>query len=101
MNKLMSFNVFTDYVCFIHILFCYRLFTSTVPSQAKQEPGLAQPHQLPILDLSLPKKPDPSVLEQFVNPGALVPESSVLKALTKPDSGNIVTKDHLTGKIIR
>ena len=53
------------------------------------------------LDLSLPKKPDPSVLEQFVNPGALVPESSVLKALTKPDSGNIVTKDHLTGKIIR
>ena len=31
------------------------------------------------LDLSLPKKPDPSVLEQFVSPGALVPESSVLK----------------------
>ena len=71
-----------------------RIFTT-----AKQEPGLT--HQLPILDLSLPKKPDPSVLEQFVNPGALVPESSVLKALTKPDSGNIVTKDHLTGKIIR
>merc|ERR1712156_898040 len=62
--------------------------------------------QLPItplgtLDLSLPKKPDPSVLEQFVNPGALVSESSVLKALSKPDSGNILTKDHLTGKIIR
>merc|ERR1719411_790118 len=36
------------------------------------------------LDLSLPKKPDPSVLEQFVNPGALVSESSVLKALPKP-----------------
>jgi len=53
------------------------------------------------LDLSLPKKPDPSVLEQFVNPGALVSESSVLKALSKPDSGNILTKDHLTGKIIR
>lgn len=62
--------------------------------------------QLPItplgtLDLSLPKKPDPSVLEQFVNPGALVSESSVLKALSKPDTGNILTKDHLTGKIIR
>merc|ERR1712218_575955 len=38
------------------------------------------------LDLSFPKKPDPSVLEQFVNPGALVSESSVLKALSKPDS---------------
>ena len=34
---------------------------------------------LPTLDLSLHKKPDPSVLEQFVSPGALVPESSVLK----------------------
>ena len=74
------------------------------------------------LDLSLPKKPgqiplilannfarllqwlivsDPSVMEQYVSPGALVPEDSVLRALTKPDSGNIVTKDHLTGKIIR
>ena len=62
--------------------------------------------QLPItplgtLDLSLPKKPDPSVLEQYVNPGALVPETTVLKALIKPESGNIITKDHLTGKIIR
>ena len=53
------------------------------------------------LDLSLPKKPDPTVLEQFVNPGALVSETSVLKALAKPESGNIVTKDHITGKIIR
>lgn len=82
-------------------MICFRIFTSTVPSQTKPGPGLPPPHQLPILDLSLPKKPDPSVLEQFVNPGALVPESSVLKALTKPDSGNIVTKDHLTGKVIR
>ena len=62
--------------------------------------------QLPItplgtLDLSLPKKPDPSVLEHFVSPGALVPETTVLKALIKPESGNIITKDHLTGKIIR
>ena len=36
-------------------------------------------YPLPTLDLSLHKKPDPSVLEQFVSPGALVPESSVLK----------------------
>lgn len=77
-----------------------RIFTTTGLTQPKQEPGLAS-HQLPILDLSLPKKPDPSVLEHCFNPGVLVPEASVLKALTKQESGNIVTKDHLTGKIIR
>ena len=82
------------------IVCCYRIFTTTGLTHPKQEPGLPA-HQLPILDLSLPKKPDPSVLEHCFNPGVLVPEASVLKALTKQESGNIVTKDHLTGKIIR
>jgi len=63
-------------------------------------------HSLPMtplgtLDLSLPKKPDPSVLEQYVNPAALVSENSVLKALSKPEFGNIITKDPITGKVIR
>ena len=31
------------------------------------------------LDLSLPKKPDPGLLEQYVNPEALVNENTVLK----------------------
>ena len=84
----------------VNIVHCCRIFTTTGLTQPKQEPGLAS-HQLPILDLSLPKKPDPSVLEHCFNPGVLVPEASVLKALTKQESGNIVTKDHLTGKIIR
>jgi hypothetical protein len=53
------------------------------------------------LDLSLPKKPDPTVLEQYVNPNALVSENSVLKALSKPEFGNLISKDHLAGKIIR
>ena len=53
------------------------------------------------LDLSLPKKPDPTVLEQYVNPNALVSENSVLKALSKPEFGNLLSKDQLAGKIIR
>jgi len=52
------------------------------------------------LDLSLPKKPDPTMLEQYVNPNALVSENSVLKALSKPEFGNIISKDQLTGKTI-
>jgi len=44
------------------------------------------------LDLSLPKKPDSSVLNQLVNPAALVSENSVLKALSNPLAG---------GKVIR
>lgn len=53
------------------------------------------------LDLSLPKKPDPTVLEQYVNPNALVSENSVLKALSKPEFGHLLAKDQLAGKIIR
>lgn len=53
------------------------------------------------LDLSLPKKPDPTVLEQYVNPSALVSENTVLKALSKPEFGNLISKDSLTNKIIR
>ena len=53
------------------------------------------------LDLSLPKKPDPSVLEQYVNPNALVSENSVLKALAKPEFANMISKDPMTGKVIR
>ena len=85
-----------------------RMTTQFIPGVQKTAASQEQfilPTSLPItplgtLDLSLPKKPDPSVLEQYVNPGALVSENTVLKALAKPDSGNIVTKDHLTGKVI-
>jgi len=80
--------------------------TSQFIQKQTQSDSFIMPPSLPItplgtLDLSLPKKPDPSVMEQFVNPGALVSETSVLKALSKPESGNIVTKDHLTGKLIK
>ena len=62
-------------------------------------------HSLPMtplgtLDLSLPKKPDPSVLEQYVNPAALESENSLLKALSTHEFGNIITKDPMTGKVI-
>ena len=86
-----------------------RITTQPLPAQLAQTVQIQKPHELqfqvgnivngtsgliataplPItelgtLDLSLPKKPDPSVLEQYVNPAALVPESNVLKALSKP-----------------
>ena len=83
-----------------------RITSQFIPGVQKQEqfiPAALLNNITPLgtLDLSLPKKPDPTVLDQFVNPGALVSETSVLKALAKPESGNIVTKDHITGKIIR
>ena len=55
------------------------------------------------LDLSLPKKPDPSVLEQFVSPGALVPESSVLKVgeiFCLPKNIYIIPKNNINKKDI-
>lgn len=44
-------------------------------------------HMTPLgtLDLSLPKKPDPSLLEQYVDPNALVSENTVLKVLDDSD----------------
>jgi len=50
------------------------------------------------LDLSLPKKPDPGIMEQYVNPAALVSENSVLKALSAQLPG---VKDPITGKLLR
>merc|ERR1719270_2489305 len=75
-----------------------RITSQFIPGVQKQEqfiPAALLNNITPLgtLDLSLPKKPDPTVLDQFVNPGALVSETSVLKALAKPESGNIVTKD--------
>lgn len=51
------------------------------------------------LDLSLPKKPDPSIMEQYVNPAALVSENSVLKALSGQQL--LGTKDSIAGKLLR
>ena len=57
---------------------CHYPMTNKGRMRVVKEPAPGH-YPLPTLDLSLPKKPDPSVLEQFISPGALVPESSVLK----------------------